>query len=638
MSGALLLQKYHAMFELNSLIHECKLLRENLQQLLTDKTTRKNILFATGSYENLGLDYAANMPITINLLNAMNLKPRTLKSQEEQILRTRKKAEVFSPAWLCCKMNNYCDMLFYDTRKNWQKYVDSRWLEITCGEAPYIVSRYDAASGEEIILENRVGILDRKLRIVNENSHDSETWLKWTLRAFQSVYGYEWQGDNLLLARVNLFMTFIEYYNARWGNTYDKIFRKTLRAITNAIAWNFWQMDGLTATVPRGALEDAYCEGRQLTFLNVTQNKECKIFNWRANRSLEYNTCKGVTHTMKFDFCIGNPPYQDDTVGEQKAFAPPVYDKFMNAAYEISDRVMLITPARFLFNAGATAKAWNEKMLNDEHLKVLEYEQDSSKLFRNTDIKGGVAITYRDTSKNFGAIGIYTAYPELNSILSKVKNSVGFSSFSAIVMNRGLYRFSKKAYTEYPDETAKISDSRVGANAFDRLSPIFHDEKPDDRHEYIQILGREKNQRVKKYIRRDYVNDVPNLYKWKVFLAKANGSGAIGEVLSTPLIGQPLIGHTETFMTIGSFDTEEEAKACYKYICSKFCRVMLGVLKITQDNPPEKWQFVPLQNFAPESDIDWSATIAEIDQQLYRKYGLSDEEINFIETHVKEMS
>ena len=127
------------------------------------------------------------------------------------------------------------------------------------------------------------------------------------------------------------------------------------------------------------------------------------------------------------------------------------------------------------------------------------------------------------------------------------------------------------------------------------------------------------------------------LYKWKIFVPQANGSGSIGEVLSTPLIGQPLIGHTETFLSVGSFDNEEEVKACYKYICSKFLRTLLGILKITQNNPPEVWKYIPLQDFTSASDIDWSKTIPEIDRQLYAKYGLDAREIDFIETKVKAM-
>ena len=128
-----------------------------------------------------------------------------------------------------------------------------------------------------------------------------------------------------------------------------------------------------------------------------------------------------------------------------------------------------------------------------------------------------------------------------------------------------------------------------------------------------------------------------NFEKYKIVLPKANGSGAIGEVLSTPVIGYPVIGYTETFISIGEFDYLPEAEACYKYIKTKFLRAMLGVLKITQDNTKTVWQYVPLQDFTVNSDIDWSQSVADIDRQLYQKYNLSQEEIDFIEEKVKAM-
>ena len=340
---------------------------------------------------------------------------------------------------------------------------------------------------------------------------------------------------------------------------------------------------------------------------------------------------------MKFDFVIGNPPYQDETVGEQKAFAPPVYNLFMDEAYRLADRVELIHPARFLFNAGGTPKVWNEKMLADPHFKVVWHEQNSANVFPNTDIKGGVAVTYRDATKDFGAIEIYTAFDELNGILHKVKKDEGFAPFSQIIYNRGLYRFSEKIYEEYPEEMKQFTDSRIGASSFERLPDLFFEEKPNDGKEYIQIYGLLHGNRVYRWFNKEYVKIVSNLDKYKVFVPKSNGSGALGEVLSTPVIGLPVIGHTETFLSIGCFDTENEAAACLKYVKSKFARVMLGILKITQDNTSEKWKYVPLQDFTSSSDIDWSQSVAEIDVQLYRKYGLDDKEISFIETHVKEM-
>lgn len=193
-----------------------------------------------------------------------------------------------------------------------------------------------------------------------------------------------------------------------------------------------------------------------------------------------------------------------------------------------------------------------------------------------------------------------------------------------------------KAHPEALNMLSKGHAYDMSTNIFESLSHIFFS-TPPDKNKYIQIYGRENNTRTYKYIRSEYVNKVINLYKWKIFVPKANGSGTLGEVLTTPVIGQPVIGHTESFISIGCFDTEDEAKACYKYICTKFARCMLGILKVTQDNPPDKWKYVPLQDFTSASDIDWSKSIPEIDRQLYAKYGLDADEIEFIETKVKAM-
>lgn len=342
---------------------------------------------------------------------------------------------------------------------------------------------------------------------------------------------------------------------------------------------------------------------------------------------------------MKFDFAIGNPAYQVEAPGESTS-DKPIYHEFMDAANEIADKVELITPARFLFNAGSTPKAWNKKMLNDPHFKILSFEQDSSKVFRETDIKGGVAISYRDRNANYGAIEVFTSFPELNSLMRKVSKNLWFESIQPLVVTRTAYRFTDKMHEEHPEAESMLSKGHaydVSTNIFERLPHIFFNECPDDGKEYIRILGREDNKRTYKYVRRDYINNVSNLNKWKVILPKSNGSGALGEVLTTPLIGEPQTGNTESFISIGSLKSRAEAEALLKYVKSKFSRCMLGVLKITQDNPPDRWKYVPLQNFTSNSDINWNTSIKNIDRQLYKKYNLSDEEIEFVETHVKEM-
>lgn len=344
---------------------------------------------------------------------------------------------------------------------------------------------------------------------------------------------------------------------------------------------------------------------------------------------------------MKWDFAIGNPAYQDQTLGDNKGFAPPVYDKFIDAACEIADKVEMIHPARFLFNAGSTPKAWNEKILNDPHFKILYFEQDSSKIFSNTDIKGGVAVSYRDKAKNFGAIKHYIVFNELRGIAKKVGTEPE-NSISKIVYSAESYHFTEKMHNDFPQVVDMLSKGHkydLKSNVLETLRNIvFFDKKPSGKECYIRIFGIGNSRRIYRWIKREYIASPQNFEKYKVLVPKANGSGALGEVLSTPVIGQPMIGHTQSFISIGNLDTEVETNALMRYIKSKFCRVLLGILKITQDNPKPKWAYIPLQDFTEKSDINWNTSVANIDKQLYKKYGLSPEEIDFIETHVKEMA
>lgn len=290
-----------------------------LSILLKDRTTDKNIIWATNDYIQLGEIYKAENEISLNIVNGGSekfIRPRITKSYEKQNNRTRNKAEVFTPSWVCNEQNNLIDEQWFGRKnvfniakdrdwipnnekiefpnvkdKTWKDYVDARRMEITCGEAPYLVSRYDTVTGEVINLKFRIGLLDRKIRVVSENAKNEDEWIKWTVRAFQSVYGYEFQGDNLLLARENLLHTFID-------NVRDKLKRepslKELKRIATIISWNLWQMDGLTFAIPFSELREEY---QQMSlFENLEDLKEkpedkyCKIKNWRSNIILEYRT------------------------------------------------------------------------------------------------------------------------------------------------------------------------------------------------------------------------------------------------------------------------------------------------------------------------------------------------------------
>lgn len=354
------------------------------------------------------------------------------------------------------------------------------------------------------------------------------------------------------------------------------------------------------------------------------------------NKLIEKETIKINNKKMKFNVIVGNPPYQDT---REKTSDAPIYHLFMNLAYVLAEKVAVITPARFLFNAGKTPNEWNKKMLSDKHFKVLWYNHKSSEVFSGVDLKGGVAITYRDDSQNFGQIGAFVSKEEAKTILKKV-NVTNFESLSEWVYSPESYRFSKKIHNDNPNIESKLSKGHLydlTTNIFKKLPDIFHQNKPQDGSDYVQILGRENNGRTLKWLRRDYIETHQNLDFFKVFLPKSNGTGELGEKLSTPIIGKPGIGHNQTFISIGKLNTFEEANNLLKYISSKFVRLLLGTLKVTQDNKKDVWKNIPIQDFTENSKIDWTKSISEIDKQLYKKYILSLEEIDFIEKSIKPM-
>lgn len=344
-----------------------------------------------------------------------------------------------------------------------------------------------------------------------------------------------------------------------------------------------------------------------------------------------------VGKDVKIKAVVGNPPYQEVNEGNGNG-ANPLYHLFIDLGRKLSPIGSMIHPARFLFKAGKTPKDWNDKILSDPHFKVVDYWVKSIDIFNNVDVKGGIAVTMWNENEKCGPIGFFSPYPEVRSILNKVQ-SYNPQPFSDIVYPRDLYKLTDKLYTENPWMEGRQSQGHrldVGSSIFDVFPELFLDDAPN-KSEYIGLYGLLGRDRVTKWIKRSYVKLPDNIDKFKVLVPKSNGSGAIGEVLSTPVIGVPVIGHTLTFLSIGSFDEAPYAEACLKYIKTRFARLLLGTLKVTQDNPKDTWANVPMQDFTENSDIDWSKSEEEIDAQLYAKYNLSDDEIAFIESMIKPM-
>ena len=349
---------------------------------------------------------------------------------------------------------------------------------------------------------------------------------------------------------------------------------------------------------------------------------------------------KAGEKTVKFGAIIGNPPYQASAQGTSSS-DDPIYHMFLETSYNIGDIAILITPARFLFDAGKTPSDWNKKMLNDPHLKVPFFESDSAKVFKDILIPGGIAITYRDSRVEFGKIGKFVSYPELNVIRNKVWREEQ-DSIRTIIYSQNKFNLDL-LYNDYPEYRSIIGsngkDRRFRQIIMERLD-AFTEEKKETNS--IRVLGLIKRARAYRYIPQKYVEDEIWIDKYKVFVPFSNGaSGTLGDeparMISKPVLGMPGDGITQTFIGFGVFDSQFEAEALLKYIKTKFCRILLAILKVTQGNKSETWEYVPMQNFSRTSDIDWDKSIEEIDNQLYRKYALSEEDVAFINRRIAEI-
>lgn len=302
-----------------------------LEILLVDHTTKKNIIWATEHYVQFGKRFDYNSHISPKLITGNNgnvILPRVCKNKAIQRVRVRNMAEVFTPSWLCNSQNNLIDKIWFGYNdvfntehingdgvhswetnnkrisfpqdKTWQNYIQDLRLEIACGEAPYIASRYDTTTGHFIQVENRIGLLDRKLRIINENVEKKKEWYEAVKTAFKSIYAFEWQGDSLYLAREAMLITFIENHRREFHKDPNLT---SLKEIAKIIAWNVWQMDGLKGVTPNSCFDKneemqdifvgsqhivTHCEGCSKNNIFKHNGTYCVIMDWAKRKKIKF--------------------------------------------------------------------------------------------------------------------------------------------------------------------------------------------------------------------------------------------------------------------------------------------------------------------------------------------------------------
>lgn len=629
--------------------------------LLKDRSTGKNILWATDDYKDLGIGFATDDEITLPAITGAHgnlIKPRALKSKEEQGARTRNMAEVFTPLWICNKQNNLADNAWFG-RENvfntengtdwqategkiafpsekgadgWIAYIASKRLEITCGEAPYLASRYDTMTGEIVPLEKRIGLLDRKLRVINERTRNfkdreraKKRWLELATLAVRSTYGFEWAGDNILLARENLLFTVADYYAAKFGDALDM---EMLEHFAEIISWNIWQMDGLKAVVPnschdykkeRQAVspnlflakdfsartlkrsvspcdvdedERQKCQGCLKDNIELHNGVYCRIKNWSTGKVLQFKDMldgegsEGVmSKDFKFDVVIGNPPYQVSDGGNGKS-AKPVYHFFVNEIRELSpDLISMIIPSRW-FAGGKGLDDFRSSMLKDKRIETLVDYENFKDVFPGVDLAGG-ACFFLWKKKFNGECTVVNATQTTN-----VKMQRYLDEFDILVRSNKSLEILRKVmeWNKSGKNLSSVVSSRKPFGLPTNYSPL----NSGVPCWFIQRIGR-------KFADCNDVDDsMGYLDKWKLLAPKAPIAGQTD--FTKPVgfyyegntkIAKPGECCTESFIILGAFNTEKEVLSYRSYIFTKLVRFLLLQTVVSQDVTKKNFVFVP---------------------------------------------
>lgn len=633
-----------------------------------ERSKRHHIYWATDNYEHEGAGFGFFDEIKIENVTGIHyrlVRPRAAKTKDEQVKRTRDKAEVFTPSWVCNAQNNIVDEAWFGRKdvfntevinsdgmhdwlptegkivfpdgKTWQSYVLDIRLEMACGEAPYLVSRYDTTTGELINeLPKRIGVLDRKLRVVGENVETVEDWYKWAFVALKSTFGFEWQGDNLLLARESILFSFIDYYKDFTTNKHNKTLQPNCSYLKHAamiISWNIFQMDGIKMILPRTDCSERNDNGIY-QHVAVWDTKDLDLYEQPAE-IIEFRETiqkhKKNSVRVRFNAIVANPPYQEDDGGHGPS-SRPLYNKFVDVARSLApDYITMIMPARWYAGGkGGDLVNFRFSMANDPHLQQIDDFRAARECFDNVEIKGGVCyflwnkcynakqttfVSHRNGKVESTALrdliisGTETIirFNEAITVLQKVQNK-NFTSFSTIVNPRKPFGLASN-FRDY----VRDKDGRHTVEIFAQKDKGFADPS---------VILRNKEWK--------------DLYK--VYIPEAIGKGDMTSDKLKPILGLPNTICSETYILIGPFDTKKEAENVVKYIRTKFFHFMLGLKKNSQHTTQKEYVFVPLLDFASSSQINWNVqSYEELDSQLFKYYDLSESEACFINNAIPDL-
>lgn len=665
-----------------------------LDTLLKDRSTGKNIIWATDPPEEL--QTVMYEPVTdrsqittqqLGLTHYEVVLPRMMKQTDTQQQRTRKKGEVFSPAWVCNKMNSALDADWFrglgaeetagqftvELPQGWQtvetpvqfpvckgrtpawvQYVQSRRLEVTCGEAPFLASRYDAATGEMIPVARRIGILDRKLRVVSENAATEDEWRKYATHAVQSTYGYEYQGDNLLLARVNLLLTYAEHLQARWQR---KPTKEELQPIATIISWNLWQMDGLHLSVPGGKPQP---EAEQLDLFSMFGAAEpqpptvsCKVKNWRKGShgaAQNFETIQEGSTSMKFDYVIGNPPYQEQTTSvvpktNGQVRSKSIFQYFQIEADKIATKasVLIYPGSRWIHRSGKGMADFGLKQINDVTLRRIDFYPNSKEVFPGpVAIADGVSIVLKEKEKQTPRFD-YVYHNNGECVSLEMDNPgetlIPLNPSDAVIVNK-VEQFVNDNKLDYlhgkilSQKLFGIESDFVESNP-NKVREYVSDADVDFSHE-IKLFTNDKagkKGRAKWFVadRNVVSTSVKYIDEWQVVVSSANAGGQKRDNQIEIIDNHSAFGRAR--VALSSFTTKQEAVDFYNYARTYLVRFMF---LMTDEALTSLGKRVPdLMDYTENNPIiDFSAPL---DNQLYQLVGLKPAEIKHIEDTINNL-